>query len=104
MVHAMQAPQRRHGMEQDVLQVDRQVEGENGERIATHAGSARACSRKPQPRASQRRQGDCRGGKSSRTSSVSRDHHAEIARPAHLAAQWLMASRGQTLPDHEEDH
>ena len=51
VVHAVQPPQRRHRVEQHVLQVDREIEQDHEATMATQAGSVSDLKR-PQPRAS----------------------------------------------------
>jgi len=105
MMHAMQPPQRRHRMEEDMLEIDRKVEKNDRRKDSNRDRERNLIEQAPSMRLGNEGKANGRDRKHEADEQRVDHHHAEIAGPAHAAANRLFASWTDEFPDrHHGEH
>ena len=102
MVHAMQPPQRRYGVEHDVLEVDDQIQHDDRERNLEPEGQGDRVEQAPAALRRQQGQPDGRQRKDQPHQDRVERHDADIAVPAQPAWPRERAARRGKLPQRDE--
>ena len=104
-MHAMQPPQRRHGMKEDMLEIDREVEDDDRGNDADPRRKRHQVEQAPSARFGKESKADGGGRKYKADEQRVRHHDAEIVGPAPAASDRLFASWPDEFPDrhHGED-
>ena len=98
VVHAVQPPQHRHGMEQHVLQVDGEIEQDDRGDDGKPGRQRQRVKQAPAMFLREQRHADrCRREDKSDKQGVE-DDDADVARPAHTAAEWPGSGEGPAAP------
>jgi hypothetical protein len=105
VMHAMQPPQRRHGVKEDMLEIDRKVEKDDRGNDRDPGRKRDCIEEAPGMRLGNECEAHGRRRKHEADEKRVHDHHAEIAGPAHTAANGLSAAGTEQLPGrhHGED-
>ena len=102
MVHAVQPPQRRHGVKHDVLEIDDQIEHDDRERHLEPEGQRDQVEQAPAAFRRQQRQPDGRQRKDQPDQNRVERHDADIAVPAQPARPGERPARRSDLPQRHQ--
>src|SRR5262245_23310763 len=98
VMHAMQPPQRRHRVKEHMLEIDRKVEKDDRGNDRDPGRKRDCIEEAPGMRLGNEREAHGRRWKHEAHEKRVHDHHAEIAGPAHAAADRLSAARADQFP------
>ena len=83
VMHAVQAPERRHGVDQDVLQIDGEVQDHHRPHHRQPAGHGKSVEQTPAVGVRGQRHADGGGGEQDAQDARVEDHDADVVRPPH---------------------
>jgi len=102
VVHAMQAPQNRHGVEHDVLKVDREIEHEDGDNDRRPGRQTKPWNEADAMPFKRERKADSRSWKQDSNQTCVEEAHAQVARPAYPTVDRSCAARKKGFEQSKE--